>query len=74
MIYQPLQGLAGYYTDDNVDALYAAGIDFIMRLPERNRNLYNAILSEGQDKLLKQKNLVRYNNRAVYIIRLDRRL
>lgn len=30
---------AGYFTDDNVDALYAAGIDFITRLPERNRTL-----------------------------------
>lgn len=65
---------AGYFTDDNVDALYAAGIDFITRLPERNRNLYNSILSEGQDQLIKQKNLVRYNNRAVYIIRLDCKL
>ncbi|MBQ7516191.1 MAG: hypothetical protein IJS96_07890, partial [Schwartzia sp.] len=38
---------AGYFTDDNIDALYNAGIEFITRLPERNRNLYSAILSEG---------------------------
>lgn len=38
---------AGYFTDDNVEALYNAGIEFITRLPERNRNLYSAILSEG---------------------------
>ncbi len=65
---------AGYFTDDNVDALYDADIDFITRLPERNRILYNAILSEGHPKLVKRENLVRYNNRAVYIVRLDCRL
>ncbi|MDE7185992.1 MAG: transposase [Lachnospiraceae bacterium] len=65
---------AEYFTEDNVDALYTAGIDFITRLPERNRILYNTILSEGQDKLIKRENLVRYNNRAVYIVRLDCRL
>ena len=65
---------AGYFTDDNVDSLYAAGIDFITRLPERNRSLYNEILLKGQDKLIKQENLVRYNNRAVYITRVDCKL
>lgn len=65
---------AGYFTDDNVDALYNAGIEFITRLPERNRNLYNSVLSEGQNKLIKQENLVRYNNRAVYIVRIDCKL
>lgn len=65
---------AGYFTDNNVDALYDAGIDFITRLPERNRDLYNAILSEGQPKLIKQENLVWYNNRAIYIVRLDCKL
>lgn len=65
---------AGYFTDDNVDALYTAGIDFITRLPEGNRTLYCTILSEGQGRLIKRENLARYNNRAVYIIRLDCRL
>ena len=65
---------AGYFTDDNVDALYAAGIDFITRLPERNRILYSTILSEGLSKLIKREHLTRYNNRAVYIMRLDCKL
>lgn len=65
---------AGYFTDDNVDALYDADIDFITRLPERNRTLYNTILSKGHPKLIRRENLVRYNNRAVYIVRLDCRL
>jgi len=65
---------AGYFTDENVDALYSANIDFISRLPERNRSLYGEILSEGQDRLIKQENLIRYNNRAVYIVRIDCKL
>ncbi len=65
---------AEYFTDENVDALYSANIDFISRLPERNRNLYGEILSESQDRLIKQENLIRYNNRAVYIVRIDCKL
>ena len=65
---------AGYFTDDNVDALYDANIDFITRLPERNRNLYNEILSKGHGNLIRQENLVHYNNRAVYITRVDCKL
>lgn len=62
---------AGYFTGDNIDALYDAKIDFITRLPERNRILYDKILSEARGTLMEQKNLVRYNNRAVYIVRVD---
>ncbi len=65
---------AGYFTDDNVDALYAAGIDFITRIPERNRILYSTILSEGLSKLIKRENPTRYNDRAVYIMHLDCKL
>ena len=65
---------AGYFSDDNIDALYNADIDFITRLPERNRTLYNDILSKGRDSLVEQKNLVRYNDRAVYIVRVDCKL
>ena len=65
---------AGYFTDDNIDALYKGGIDFLTRLPERNRILYNEILSNGRSTLLEQNNLVRYNNRAVYIVRVDCKL
>ena len=65
---------AGYFTDENVDALYNAKIDFLTRLPERNRNLYNDILSKGRCALLEQENLVRYNDRAVYIVRVECKL
>lgn len=43
-------------------------------LQDRNRTLYGTILSKGQGRLIKRENLVRYNNRAVYIVRLDCRL
>ena len=62
---------AGYFTGDNIDALYGAKIDFITRLPERNRILYNQILSEARGNLVEQENLVHYNNRAVYIVRVN---
>lgn len=62
---------AGYFTDDNAEALYKANIDFVTRLPERNRTLYNTILENSRGKLLKQHNLVRYNSRAVYILRSE---
>jgi len=62
---------AGYYTDGNIDSLYAAGIEFLTRLPERNRNLYNSILAHAKERLVMQENLVHYNGRAVYILRCD---
>ena len=65
---------AGYFTDDNAEALYNANIDFVTRLPERNRTLYSSILKNTDGKLIKQENLVRYNGRAVYILRSDCKL
>jgi transposase len=65
---------AGYFTDDNAEALYKANIDFVTRLPERNRTLYNSILKNADGKLIKQENLVHYNGRAVYILRSDCKL
>lgn len=62
---------AGYFTDDNVDALCGAGVEFVTRLPARNRNLYNSVLGGCYNTLLKKQNLIRYNGRAVYIVRSD---
>ena len=62
---------AGYFKDENIEALYKADIDFVTRLPERNRTLYNKILEKGKDKLIQKDNLIKYNGRAVYILRLD---
>lgn len=62
---------AGYFSDENADLLYNAGIDFVTRLPERNRTLYNSILEKGAPNLRKKENLVRYRDRYVYIKRVE---
>ena len=62
---------AGYFSDDNVDLLYKAGIDFVTRLPERNRTLYNEILKKGQSDLRRKENLVKYRDRYIYVKRIE---
>lgn len=62
---------AGYYSDDNVDLLYQASIDFVTRLPERNRTLYSSILKKAQPDLRRKENLVKYRDRYVYIKRVE---
>ena len=61
---------AGYYDDENIEELYANGISFITRLKE-NRNIYKSIVSEHLDTLETKENFVRYNDRYVYIKRVD---
>ena len=58
---------AGYFSDDNVDLLYKAKIEFVMRLPERNRILYNEIMKKGLPSLRKKENLVKFRDRYVYV-------
>lgn len=62
---------AGYFSSDNVDTLYQAGIDFVIRLPERNRTLYGEILKKGQKDLRQKENLVKFQDRYVYIKRVE---
>ena len=62
---------AGYFSTDNVDMLYEAGIDYLTRLPKRNRKLYQYILEQGLETLKKEQNLVTYNGRAVYIKQVE---
>ena len=62
---------AGYFSNDNVDLLYKAKIDFVMRLPERNRTLYSEILKKGQPNLRKKENLVQFRDRYVYVKRIE---
>lgn len=62
---------AGYFSDENADLLYKAGIDFVTRLPERNRTLYNEILKKGQPDLRRKENLVKFRDRYVYIKRME---
>jgi hypothetical protein len=65
---------AGYFSDHNADLLYKAKIDFVTRLPERNRTLYHAILRKAQPELRRKENLVKYRDRYVYIKRVECRI
>lgn len=58
---------AGYFTDENIDSLYEANIDFITRLPERNTILYKEIKDKCQSDLKKKENLIEFNGRYVYL-------
>ena len=62
---------AGYFSEKNVDLLCKAGVDFVTRLPERNSTLYNTILKKGQNTLQRKENLVKFQDRYVYIKRIE---
>ena len=62
---------AGYYTNENVDSLCKAHIDFVSRLPERNATLYETVLSKCLDHLERKENLIEYNKRYIYISSTD---
>ncbi len=62
---------AGYFSADNADLFYEAGIDFVTRLPERNSKLYNEILTKGQKELRRKENLVKFQDRYVYIKQME---
>lgn len=58
---------AGYFTDENIDQLYHAGIDFLTRLPARNRSYCQEIIDSCLPNLRKEENLVKYEGRYVYL-------
>ena len=62
---------AGYFSSENADLLYKSGIDFVTRLPERNRTLYNEILKKGKPDLRQKENLIKFRGRYVYIKRVE---
>ena len=57
---------AGYYNDDVFDSLRFASIDFMTRVNAVN-GIYKNLLSDNLDTLCKKENLVRYNDRYLYI-------
>lgn len=57
---------AGYVSADNMKALRDAGIDFIARLPEKNKTLYSEVQKKGMGELKRPENLVEFNGRYVY--------
>ncbi len=61
---------AGFFTPANVEELYASGIDFITRVSPKY-TLYKEAVKNHGGSLRRQENLVKYNDRYVYIKRLD---
>lgn len=57
---------AGYVSLENMKSLFSAGIEFVARLPEKNRDIYNSVLAKGLDGLKRSENLVEFNGRYVY--------
>jgi hypothetical protein len=57
---------AGYYSDDNLLALYEAKISFVTRLKE-NKKLYKSLIANNTVNLEQEKNLIGYNGRYMYI-------
>ena len=60
---------AGYLTEENIKELNEEGISYISRLPE-NRVLYKEIIKEYLTEIDKEENLVKYNDRYVYVKKL----
>ena len=61
---------AGYYTNDNIEELYFANIEFLTRLSPKFA-VYNQVMEENLEELRKEENLVQYKGRYVYIKRVE---
>jgi hypothetical protein len=57
---------AGYYNGKNADALMDAGVSFISRM-DSNYKVYRRLIKNNLSSLDAKENLVRYNNRLLYI-------
>lgn len=57
---------AGYVSLDNMGLPCSAGIEFVARLPEKNKDIYNHLLAEGLDGLKRPENIIEFNGRYVY--------
>jgi transposase len=57
---------AGYYSESNIDELYAKNISFLTRLPA-NRTLYKKLIDKHFEDMECAGNIVIYGKRALYI-------
>lgn len=57
---------AGYVSLENMGSFFSAGIEFVTRLPEKNKDIYNHVLAKGLDGLKRPENLIEFNGRYVY--------
>lgn len=58
---------AGYLSEKNIDDLYYANIDFVARLPEKLKTIYDNIVEQGKNELRRPENLVTFMGRFVYV-------
>ncbi len=61
---------ASYYTLEDINELYRANIDFLIRLPEKYR-LYRDLINKYGPELKQERNMVKYNDRVVYIKQIE---
>jgi hypothetical protein len=61
---------AGYYSDDNIQDLYAENVDFITRMKE-NRKLYKDLAAKYIPGIERKEYIVSYNSRYAYIRRIE---
>ncbi len=57
---------AGYFSDPNIDQLYDSSIDFLSRLPIRNKTICSKVLQKCLPNLKRKENLVNYDGRYLY--------
>lgn len=57
---------AGYYSEKNVDYLMENKVDFVCRV-QPNRRTFKKMVSENRENLARRENLVRFENRLLYI-------
>ena len=62
---------AGYFTNDNIDRLYEAKIEYLTRLPERNSTISDKVRKVLLPNLKSKENLVNYDGRRLYISHTD---
>jgi transposase len=59
---------AGYYSEDNITALYEKNIPFLTRLPI-NRKLFKEVAAQTSGILEVPENFVRYGKRGLYVLK-----
>jgi hypothetical protein len=61
---------AGYYSEDNIKALFDGGISFLTRLVP-NRKLFKELVASHADDLMQSKHMVFYRDRLLHIKRVE---
>ena len=60
----------GYYSEDNIKALYGNGVSFLIRM-HSGRALYKELVRDSAAGLEVPQNVVRYNKRALFVERRE---